>query len=79
MTTSTRIRRSRRPAGSKEDPVRSVRISDEAWAAARNRANREGVTISHVLSTIIDGYGSGQLDLPKVNVDYHAVTPIRRR
>jgi len=65
-------RRPRRPVGSKEDPVRSVRISDEVWAAARNRAQREGVTISHVLVSIVEGYASGRMDLPHVSVSYGA-------
>jgi len=73
--TNPPLRRARRPVGSKEDKVRSVRISDEVWARARNRAAREGVTISHVLLSIVEGYGAGAVDLPKVSVSYSGRTP----
>lgn len=60
----------RRPNGSPSVPVRSVRVSDSAWEAARRRAAYEEVTISYVVATIIEGYGKGLIDLPKVTVLY---------
>jgi hypothetical protein len=60
----------RRPAGVKEYPTRSVRIADEVWERARRRASLEGVTISHVLSLMVEGYASGLLDMPRTQVVY---------
>lgn len=68
--TRQRQRRPRRPVGTKEDPVRSVRISDDLWIPARRRAEREGVTMSHVLVSIVEGYANKALDLPRVQVHY---------
>jgi hypothetical protein len=62
--------RGKRPAGSRYDPVRSVRVSDATWEAARRRALYEGVTMSHVLLTILEGYSKGLIDLPRVTVSY---------
>jgi predicted DNA-binding ribbon-helix-helix protein len=47
-------------------PVRSVRISDETWAALKERAAAEGVTASWVLGTLAEGYVSGDLRLPQI-------------
>lgn len=60
----------RKPTGSRSDPVRSVRVSDETWAMAQRRAQYEGVTMSHVMLTIVEGYAKGLLDLPRVQVIY---------
>lgn len=68
--TRTRQRRPRRPIGTKEDPVRSVRISDDLWIPARRRAEKEGVTMSHVLVAIVEGYANKALDLPRVQIHY---------
>lgn len=65
----------RRPVGSKPDPVRSVRVGDDLWEAAKRRAAYEGVTMSHVLLSIIEGYAQGLIDMPKVVVSYQ---PARR-
>ena len=59
-----RARRTRRPNGSKLNPVRSVRCSDAAWDAAKARADAEGVTMSDVLVLIIEGWAAGLIDLP---------------
>lgn len=71
--TRARQRRPRRPIGTKEDPVRSVRISDDLWIPARRRAEREGVTMSHVLVSIVEGYANKAIDLPRVQVHYGPV------
>ncbi len=65
----------RRPAGSDNNPVRSVRVSDELWERAKRRAAYDGVTMSHVLLMIVEGYANGLLNLPKVQVIYAAPTP----
>lgn len=51
-------------------PARSVRISDEVWDSARNRAAYENVTVSHVIFVLLEGYAKGLLNLPKVQVTY---------
>jgi hypothetical protein len=68
-------RRPRRPPGTTEDPVRSVRISDEVWAGVRTRAQREGVTMSYVLLSIAEGYAAGEVDLPQVVRSYRSAVP----
>lgn len=60
----------RRPNGSKEMPARSIRCSDEAWEPAKRRANYEGVTMSNMAAQLIEGYGKGLIDLPKVQRVY---------
>lgn len=60
--------RPRRPKGAM--PARSVRISDEVWDRARNRAAYEGVTVSHVIFSLLEGYSKGLLNLPQVQVKY---------
>ena len=65
----------RRPNGTQPDPVRSVRCSDLVWEKARRRATFEGVTMSHVLLTIIEGYAAGMIDLPRVTVQYRQPQP----
>lgn len=51
---------------------RSVRISDEVWEKARTRSRYDGVTISYVMYTLLEGYGKGLLNLPKVTMTYSA-------
>lgn len=53
-------------------PARSVRISDEVWERAKNRAAYEGTTVSHVLASLAEGYSKGLLDLPRVTVTFKA-------
>lgn len=60
--------RPRRAKG--QTPARSVRISDEVWDRARNRAAYEGTTVSHVIASLLEGYSKGLLNLPKVQVVY---------
>ena len=60
--------RPRRAKGSL--PARSVRISDEVWERARNRAAYEQTTVSHVINSLLEGYSKGLLNLPKVEVKY---------
>jgi hypothetical protein len=55
-------------------PARSVRVADEPWDRARRRANYEGVTMSNMVAQLVDGYGKGLIDLPKVQISY---TPTR--
>lgn len=47
-------------------PIRSVRVDDETWEAAKAVAEEDGVTMSHVLVTFIQGYGERKVRLPRV-------------
>jgi hypothetical protein len=40
-------------------PPRSVRIPDPVWDAARERAQREGTTVSAVILRALQRYGKG--------------------
>lgn len=62
--------KARRPMGTNRAPVRSVRVSDEVWEAAKRRAAYEGVTMSTVLVEFAEGYAKGLVDRPKVTVTY---------
>lgn len=54
-----------RPRNGKYAPTRSVRVADALWDEAKSRASREGHTMSHVLSLLIQGYAAGKIDLPQ--------------
>lgn len=65
----------RRPTTTpRRNAVRSIRVSEEVWAAAKARATAENVTMNEVLSEFVSGYASNRLDLPIVKRVY---TPIR--
>lgn len=57
-----------RPAGTGYAPVRSVRIEESVWRRALARAKHEGVTMSHVMATLVEGYSRGLVDLPRVQL-----------
>ena len=48
----------------------SLRVHDDVWARAQRRAQLEGHTINGVLEEILDGYGQGLLNMPKVTKSY---------
>lgn len=50
--------------------ARSVRLSNEVWFKARSRAEHEGTTVSYVIQSLLEGYSSGMLNLPKVTKTY---------
>ena len=62
--------RGKRPVGSDPNPVRSVRVPDEVWDVAKERADIEGVTMSYVLSVFIEGYATNAFDLPAIELDF---------
>lgn len=45
---------------------RSFRLAEKPWRAARTRAAQEGQTMSYVIATLVEGYGLGEVSLPKV-------------
>jgi hypothetical protein len=64
------VTRQRRPNGTPPNPVRSVRVSDEAWSAAQVRAAYEGRTMSEIVALLVSGYAQGQIQLPRVEMVY---------
>lgn len=48
----------------------SVRVPDDVWYPAMDRAEAEDTSISHVIRTLLEGYGSGSLNLPTVTLVY---------
>lgn len=48
----------------------SVRTNDELWAAAKRRAEGEGMTINGVIEELLEGYARGMVNLPKVVKTY---------
>ena len=50
----------------------SIRVPDNRWTAARARAAREGVRISHVVNEFLEGYARGAINLPRVVTTYEA-------
>lgn len=57
-------------AADKYDPVRSARIDNVTWNKAKRRASYEGVTMSHVMFTLVEGYANGMIDMPRVQKIY---------
>jgi hypothetical protein len=43
-----------------------VRVADSIWDSARARAEEDDVTLSYVVTALVDGYGRGLIDLPRV-------------
>jgi hypothetical protein len=56
-----RLKKQQRPAGSAPMPPRTFRAPDDVWDAARDRADTDGLTISHVLVLLLQGYISGEI------------------
>ncbi len=64
------LTRTRRPRGARQLPVHTFRIDDLTWNKARLRATREGLSISRVIATLLDGYAHGHIDMPRVKLVY---------
>jgi len=56
-------------------PGRSVRVADEPWEKARRRAAHEGITMSRMVALLVEGYGQGLIDLPKVQIVFTPTRP----
>lgn len=50
--------------------VHSIRTTDELWERAKERAIEEGVTMSYVMNSILEGYADRQLNLPQIIKKY---------
>lgn len=44
----------------------SIRTTDSMWTEAKLRAENDGTTVNAVLNMLLEGYATGQLDLPQV-------------
>ena len=66
----------RRRNGTGTTPARSVRVSDEIWEAARERAAAEGVTISYVICLLLHGYAEEIIDTPEIVITEDPVEPM---
>lgn len=56
--------------------VRSVRTPDSTWLAARARAEKEDMSMSHVVSELVEGYALGYIDMPTTSKKFK---PTRKR
>lgn len=62
------IRVSNRQAGG--SPARTTRINDAVWDKAKVRAARDGVSMSQMMYTLVEGYSEGKIDLPRMVMVY---------
>jgi hypothetical protein len=46
--------------------VRSVRVTPPSWDRARARAESDGTSVTAVLRDLLEGYGLGKIDPPRV-------------
>lgn len=46
-------------------PIRSFRVTDEIWQTAQVRAQREGITVTELIVTMLEAYGQGRMDIQK--------------
>lgn len=57
---------SRAKVGAGPRQSHSLRVLDEVWAKARRRAAADGTTVNAAAEELLEGYGQGLIDLPKV-------------
>lgn len=57
-----------RPKSNKNMLMRSYRVEDHVYNAARARATREGTTINQVINSLVEGYARGVYELPRTKV-----------
>lgn len=58
----TTPKKARQTAGS----PRSMRIPDELWAQATERAEAEDYSMNAVILELVEGYANGKIALPKI-------------
>lgn len=51
----------------------SVRTTDAIWGRAKSRADGDGTNMNAVISELLEGYGNGMINLPKVTKTYGSV------
>lgn len=54
--------------------IRSVRVPDEAWTAAKERAQAEGVAMSYVVAQLVEGYSIGAFNMPRLVKQFDRAT-----
>lgn len=55
-------------------PVRTTRIGDDIWEAAKVRASKDGVSMSQMMLRLVEGYSKGKIALPRVEMVYDQPT-----
>lgn len=50
--------------------TRSFRCDDDVWIKARQRATDDERTMSSVIADLLEGYGKGYIDTPKIVKQY---------
>ena len=53
-----------RPFNPDQPTNRSFRVRPGAWEKAKERAEAVGVTMSHVVGELVEGYAAGYYNLP---------------
>ena len=66
----------RRPNGSPEVPSRSVRVPEDVWQRAKQRAADEGQTMSRVIGMLVWGWVTGQVSLPREHLVFDPVSGV---
>lgn len=64
-------------AQNKPKSVRTVRVNDAMWEAARKRAVSEKVSMSHVVNELVEGYAVKAFDLPTVEKVFSQTPPAK--
>lgn len=55
------------PNGSAKTRPHSVRTTESLWLSAKRRADQDGVSMTYMISEILDGYQRGLVNLPSAN------------
>ena len=63
------------PAQYQAGAVRTVRVADDVWEAARRRADLEGVSLGYAMRQFALGYATGHLHLPKTEINFDNSQP----
>jgi hypothetical protein len=64
---------------SKYAKPRSVRVEDDLWTQAGERAKAEGTNLSAVVNLLLQGYASQNLDLPRVELVWDRAADVAHR
>lgn len=48
----------------------SVRVQDDHWNKAKQRAAGDGLAMNSVIAELVEGYARGMINLPKVTKQY---------
>ena len=65
MTKSAEVRATPRRRSTRS-ASHSVRMDDDLWNQAKERAHSEGVALNYVVEMFLSGYAQELIDLPKV-------------